>query len=139
MVTPVISNRSAGTHTVNCICNGVINHTCTLAVCVIVDCPVCTYSKIAGSFNCGNVRTDAQTELARRLNITKSVVSYYELQERTPSPDVLIQLSKIFHITTDYLLGIERDKMIDVSDLSEEDMHFLLITIETLRKKNSKL
>lgn len=87
------------------------------------------------------LRTDAgmtQTELAKRLSITKSVVSYYELQERTPSPDVLIQLADIFHVTTDYLLGIDHKKMIDVSDLSDEDMHFLLITIETLRKKNKK-
>ena len=76
-----------------------------------------------------------QSELAKRLNITKSVVSYYELQERTPSPDVLIKLAAIFHVTTDYLLDIEHKKLIDVSDLSEEDMHFLLITIETLRKK----
>lgn len=87
------------------------------------------------------LRTEAgmtQTELAKRLNVTKSVVSYYELQERTPSPDVLIQLADIFHVTTDYLLGIDYKKMIDVSDLSDEDMHFLLITIETLRKKNKK-
>lgn len=87
------------------------------------------------------LRTEAgmtQTDLATRLNITKSVVSYYELQERTPSPDVLIQLADIFHVTTDYLLGIEHKKLIDVSDLSDEDMHFLLITIETLRKKNNK-
>ncbi len=79
-----------------------------------------------------------QTDLAKRLNITKSVVSYYELQERTPSPDVLIKLADIFHVSTDYLLGINHKKMIDVSDLSEEDIRFLLITIETLRKKNNK-
>lgn len=87
------------------------------------------------------LRTEAgmtQTDLAKRLNITKSVVSYYELQERTPSPDVLIKLADIFHVSTDYLLGINHKKMIDVSDLSEEDMRFLLITIETLRKNNNK-
>lgn len=87
------------------------------------------------------LRTEAgmtQTDLAKRLNITKSVVSYYELQERTPSPDVLIKLADIFHVSTDYLLGINHKKMIDVSDLSGEDMRFLLITIETLRKKNNK-
>lgn len=88
------------------------------------------------------LRTEAgmtQSELARRLSITKSVVSYYELQERTPSPDVLIKLAGIFHVTTDYLLGIEHKKMIDVSDLTDEDMRFLLVTIETLRKKNNQL
>lgn len=88
-----------------------------------------------------NLRTNAgmtQTELANKLGITKSVVSYYELQERTPSPDVLVRLAGIFHVTTDYLLGIEHKKMIDVSDLTDEDLKFLLITIETLRKKNSQ-
>ena len=87
------------------------------------------------------LRTQAgmsQTELAKRLNITKSVVSYYELQERTPSPDVLIQLADIFHVSTDFLLGIDHKKMIDVSDLTDDDFQFLLLTIETLRKKNSK-
>lgn len=87
------------------------------------------------------LRTDAgmtQAELARRLSITKSVVSYYELSERTPSPDILIKLADIFHVTTDYLLGIDHKKVIDVSDLTDEDMRFILVTIETLRKKNKK-
>ena len=79
-----------------------------------------------------------QADLAKRLNITKSVVSYYELQERSPSPEVLIKLTKIFHVTADYLLGIDHKKLIDVSDLSKDDMHLLLLTIETLRKKNQK-
>lgn len=77
-----------------------------------------------------------QAELASRLNVTNSVVSYYELHERTPSPEVLIKLSAIFHVTTDYLLDINHDKLLDVSDLSDDDMKFLLLTVETLRKKN---
>ena len=84
------------------------------------------------------LRTQAgmsQSELAKRLNITKSVISYYELQERTPSSDVLIRLADIFHVSTDYLYGITHEKMIDVSDLTEEDFRFLLLTVETLRKK----
>lgn len=79
-----------------------------------------------------------QTDLAMRLGITKSVVSYYERQGTSPSPDVLIQLTDIFHVTADYLLGITHKKQIDVSDLSEDDMAFLLLTIQTLRKKNSQ-
>ncbi len=85
------------------------------------------------------LRLDAgltQAQLAQKLNVTKSVVSYYELKERTPSPEVLIKISELFHVTTDYLLGINHSKMIDVSDLSDEDVRFLLITIETLKKRN---
>ncbi len=87
------------------------------------------------------LRLDAnltQAELAKRLNITKAVVSYYELQERSPSPEVLIKLTGIFHVTADYLLGIDNKKLIDVTDLDEDDMRLLLITIETLRKKRQK-
>lgn len=88
-----------------------------------------------------NLRTNAgltQTELAKKLGVTKSVVSYYELQERTPSPDVLIRLAEIFHVSTDYLLGVKPLKTIDVSDLTDDDIKLLLITIETLRKKNNE-
>ena len=80
-----------------------------------------------------------QQQLANKLGITKSVVSYYELSERTPSPDVLKELSHIFRVSTDYLLGIERSKTIDVSDLSDEDIKLLLATIEALRNRNKTI
>lgn len=79
-----------------------------------------------------------QTELAKRLGITKSVVSYYERLERSPSPDVLIQLADIFRVTTDYLLGITHKKTIDVSDLTDEDLKFLLTTVEFLKSRKER-
>ncbi|MFQ9065108.1 MAG: helix-turn-helix domain-containing protein [Eubacterium sp.] len=63
-----------------------------------------------------------QKELADKIGVTKSVISYYELQERSPSPEILIKLSRIFHVTTDYLLGIEHKHTIDVSNLSSEQL-----------------
>ena len=63
-----------------------------------------------------------QQQLASQLGITKSVVSYYELSERVPSPEVLRSIALIFHVSTDYLLGIERSRTIDVSDLGEDDI-----------------
>ncbi len=68
-------------------------------------------------------------------NVTKSVMSYYELRERMPSPEIIVKLAKIFNVSTDYLLGVERKKTIDVSDLSDEDVRLLLLTIEALRNK----
>lgn len=80
-----------------------------------------------------------QTDLARRLNITKSVVSYYENQERVPSPDVLVRLADIFNVSTDYLLGRNSEnKTIDVSGLGDEEIKVLQMTAELLRKRNNK-
>lgn len=75
-----------------------------------------------------------QAELAKRLNVTKAVVSYYENQERSPSPDVLIKIATIFHVTTDYLLGLSYRKMLDVTDLNDDELTLVQLTVETLRR-----
>ena len=48
-----------------------------------------------------------QQQLADRIGVTKSVISYYELQERYPSPEVLTKLASVFHVSTDYVFGSE--------------------------------
>ena len=78
-----------------------------------------------------------QQQLAERIGVTKSVVSYYELQERTPSPEILIKLTQIFNVSADYLLGIstENKRSIDVSDLDDDEIQLLLHTIEVFKSK----
>lgn len=78
-----------------------------------------------------------QKQLAERLWLSKATVSYYEQSVRYPSPEILVKLSKIFHVSTDYLLGIEGKKQVlDVTDLSDEEIAFLENAIELLRKNN---
>ena len=48
-----------------------------------------------------------QKQLAARIGVTTSVVSFYELRERTPSPEVLAKLADVFHVSTDYVFGAE--------------------------------
>ena len=77
-----------------------------------------------------------QKQLAEQIGITKSVVSFYELRERTPSPDILVKLASVFHVSTDYLLGIEKGKTLDISGLDTEDEKIVRMMVEQLRKKN---
>lgn len=76
-----------------------------------------------------------QQQLAERLGLAKSIISYYELGERYPSYDILIKLARNFHVTTDYLLDVERLRIMDVSDLSEEDISVLQTVADALRRK----
>lgn len=76
-----------------------------------------------------------QQQLATRLGVAKSVVSYYESGDRFPSYDVLIKLARTFHTTTDYLLGIERERMIDVSGLSEHEIAAITNLVEIVRNR----
>jgi transcriptional regulator with XRE-family HTH domain len=76
-----------------------------------------------------------QQQLAAQLGVTKTVVSYYELHTRTPSPEILVKLAAIFHVSSDYLLGIEKDRTIDVSGLDEQEITILITLVGLLRKK----
>lgn len=78
----------------------------------------------------------SQRELAERLGVAKSVISYYESGDRYPSYDVLVKMAHAFHVTTDYLLDIERTRILDVSHLSEEDIDVVINVIKALEKKN---
>lgn len=62
-----------------------------------------------------------QQQLATRLGVTKSVVSFYERQERTPSPDILRKLAAVFHVSSDFLLGIDTVKRLDISGLDDNE------------------
>ena len=79
-----------------------------------------------------------QQQLAVQIGVSKSVISYYELQERIPSPEILLKLASVFHVSTDYLLGVSNDKVLDVSGLDEEDIAVLSSMVRLLRKKNIK-
>ena len=79
-----------------------------------------------------------QKQLAAQMGVTKSLISFYELQERVPSPSVLVKLSTIFHVSTDYLLGMDTTKRLDVSDLDEDDIKVISLMIDTLRRKNKR-
>lgn len=76
-----------------------------------------------------------QQQLADRIGVAKSVISYYESGDRYPSYDVLVKIARIFHTTTDYLLDVSKDSVIDVTGLSEEDIAVVRTVAEALKKK----
>ena len=77
-----------------------------------------------------------QQQLADRIGVAKSVVSYYESGDRYPSYDVLVKIAHIFHTTTDYLLDVKKEKVIDVTGLSDEDIAVVRTVAEALKRKN---
>lgn len=76
-----------------------------------------------------------QQQLADRIGVAKSVVSYYESGDRYPSYDVLVKIAHVFHTTTDYLLDVKKEKVIDVTGLSEEDIAVVRTVAEALKSK----
>lgn len=75
-----------------------------------------------------------QAELARRLNITRNGVNSWEQGLSMPSPACLVDLAKLFSVSTDYLLGVERLEMVNVTGLDEKDVAILVQLADRLRE-----
>lgn len=85
-----------------------------------------------------------QTELAMRMGVTRSGVNAWEMGISKPNIDNLVALSRIFHTTTDYLLGIDNEESVVISDFSMEEKELVIRMVEymqeihNLQSKNSK-
>ncbi|NLL75833.1 MAG: helix-turn-helix transcriptional regulator [Clostridiales bacterium] len=77
-----------------------------------------------------------QKALADRLGLATSAICSYEIGSRYPSYEILIKIAAIFRVSTDYLLGVEKNRYIDVTDFSEEDIEILVMLADSLRKKS---
>ena len=80
-----------------------------------------------------------QQQLGDLLGVSKSVVSYYEVNERVPSPDTLVKISKVFHVSTDYLLSLDNGQTINIDGLSAHDEEIIRRLAATMRKLQEEM
>ena len=76
-----------------------------------------------------------QKQIAERIGLAISAVSSYESGTRYPSYDVLIKLAQIFHVSTDYLLGMTDKRNIDVSGLNDNEIELISQLVDVVRCK----
>ena len=77
-----------------------------------------------------------QTELSRRIGVSKAMISSYELEQRAPSYEILIKLAAFFGVTTDYLLGLEKSRTINADGLSKQEIEVVAGMISLLLSSN---
>lgn len=80
----------------------------------------------------------SQEELAEKLNVSRQAVSRWEMGTAMPDAVNILQLSKLFHVTTDYLLNEEYESDADlpqVRAVKADGVHqgmILLVTLEVM-------
>lgn len=77
-----------------------------------------------------------QTDLAKKLNITRSSVNAWEMGISIPSTTYIVELAQLFHVSTDYLLGLSDNVTLDVSYLNEREIQLVYELIQYFRTKN---
>ena len=77
-----------------------------------------------------------QSELAKRLSITRSSVNAWEMSLSIPSSKILPELCKVLHTTSDYLLGMDDTELLSLKYYSDDEREILYRLMR--RKKNRK-
>lgn len=73
----------------------------------------------------------SQTEMAKKLNISRQTYNNYERGTREPSFETLTSIAQIFNVSTDYLLGYSPD--------TTNDFDFKLLDKSAMQLKNKLL
>lgn len=76
-----------------------------------------------------------QAQVAKRLNLSKTTISGYENNIKTPSIDVLVRLANLYGVTSDYILGIEKKKMLVIDGLTENEERILKALINEFHQQ----
>lgn len=78
-----------------------------------------------------------QSELAKKLNVTRSSVNAWEMGISSPSVMSIIELSNIFKVSTDYILGVSKNQTFSIDDLTDEQSKIIYSLIAYFGKENS--
>lgn len=79
-----------------------------------------------------------QEELGEKIGVNRQTLSAYERGERSPNIEQLIELSKVFGVSTDYLLGIRETNEINKEEFIEHYIGLCPKAIEILHKKQTE-
>ena len=76
-----------------------------------------------------------QAQVAKRLNRSKTTISGYENNIKTPSIDVLVRLANLYGVTSDYILGKKKKKMLVIDGLTENEERILKALINEFNQQ----
>ena len=79
-----------------------------------------------------------QTQLAAKFQLSRSAINSWEMGLTLPSTQNIIELSRLFHISTDYLLGIDENAAISISGLTDKQVSVVYDMIQCLKESNTK-
>ena len=67
----------------------------------------------------------SQSALAKKVGVTRSAVNAWEMGLSIPTTQYVAELAQLFHVSADYMLGLDNTESIYIGNLSDEEKHIL--------------
>lgn len=84
------------------------------------------------------LREDAgfsQSALAKKLGVTRSAVNAWEMGLSVPTTQYVVDIARLFHVSSDYLLGLTSETTLVLDGLNEEEKRILYSLIDYFNGK----
>lgn len=88
-----------------------------------------------------NIRRDfniSQVELSNKLCAINQCVANWKNDSILPSGYMLIKLAKSFNVSTDYLLGLNSENVIDVTDVTNSAIFHIKLLVDDLKTSHKE-
>ncbi len=80
----------------------------------------------------------SQEQLGRRVGRSKSVISSYENNLKLPPLSILTDFAAIFNVSLDYLVGIDKNEMVSIDGLTDQQKQVIQTIVFEFRDSTFK-
>lgn len=78
----------------------------------------------------------SQAALAKKLGVTRASVNAWEMDVSSPTAQYIVEMARIFHTSTDFILGLESEEKIVLRGMSEEEKRLVYNLVEYISKSH---
>lgn len=78
----------------------------------------------------------SQAALAKKLGVTRASVNAWEMDVSSPTAQYIAEMARLFHTSTDFILGLESEEKIVLRGMSEEEKHLVYNLVEYISKNH---
>ena len=77
----------------------------------------------------------SQAALAKKVGVTRSAVNAWELGLSIPTTQYVAELAQFFHVSSDYILGLDKTESVYIGNLSNEEKRILYSLLNYFQDK----
>ena len=79
----------------------------------------------------------SQAALARKLGVTRASVNAWEMELSSPTAAYLVEMARLFHTTTDDILGLSQEEQISLRGMNDQEKRLVYDLVEYINSQKN--
>lgn len=79
----------------------------------------------------------SQAALARKLGVTRASVNAWEMELSSPTTAYLVEMARLFHTTTDDILGLSQEEQISLRGMNDQEKRLVYDLVEYINSQKN--